>query len=249
MINGNSPAIELLKNVNNEFSKKSISVTIKRIFTDVNGAILLGGAIPAAMRLAYPFYLLGEFDKTSGYKIGNRITPPPAAAKYLTTFVNGSPLTTASIIGFNALNNVQNEITIGDLVHVFVDDLSVPNTFVWVIQQNLDVSLAAVVSNTSSADKSDKFSRLFVEEILYSTTNNNPAQWSQPISKVRMDSLGSSESDNISAQVFRTPQTSLDNIVKIKGDVARFKIDQYIGIYSYILFTTDQIKIVFNLIK
>lgn len=247
-MNINSPAIELLKNVNNGFHKKSLSITIKRVFTDVDGNVLIGGAIPLDMRVTYPFYLLGEFDRLGGYKIGLRIVPPPIPpgqypVKYVTTFISGNSGSVWDIIQLNPLANIQNEITPGDLVHVFVDDLAAPNTFVWIVQQNLDVAVGSVISNVVS---NDKFSQLWVESITWATTNTNLDQFYQNIHIVRMDNLGTQNTDSFLGNLYRTPTTALNNLIKIPK---KFKIDQYIGVYSSILYTTEQMKIVFNILS
>ena len=226
---------------NESFISHSLNMTVKRFFTDVDGAII---AAPLALQLKYPVWLFGAFDARGGYKAAHSIAPPQPGSFYLLSFINGCGFTSQNIVGFSGLNQLQNQLTIGDLVSVFTDDLQNPNYFIWIVQQNSKQSVGAVLQNIPTTSEDNKFNRMFVSSIMYSTSNGNAYQWDEIINITRINNIGLINNNDYNPTADRTPQVFLNNILQLD---LQFKVDQFIGLNTYMLYTTDQIQFDFKL--
>src|SRR5689334_4319081 len=115
--------------------KHAMPVIVNRYFTDANGTVISkanAGLVAAGMATDYPLFVLGEFDRQGGYKTGQSILSPinvpgTTSPVFLTSFVNGSPFTSNNIVtAFSPFNTIQPILKPGDIVTVWVDNLSVP---------------------------------------------------------------------------------------------------------------------------
>ncbi len=233
----------LIAEITDDFIRHSISIKIKRIVTDVNGTIIADSGVPAALQLKYPLFLFGEFDRQGGYKQGLSFCPPESGSAYLMSFVNGFGTTSANVIGFSGLNQVRAEMLVGDVVSVFTDDIQNPTYFIWIIQQNTNASIASILANSKTTSKDDKFNRMYVESYLYSTRNSNVRQWDEPVHITQVNNLGIPKDNNYNPNIYLPPTQYLSEFLEIKQE---FKVDQFLGLNTYILWATSGITFNFK---
>lgn len=236
----------LVRSVNSDFVEHSLNFTIRRFYTDINGTIVDKSTVSAALQTRFPFFILGEFDRQSGYKQFLNAVPPQAGTFYLTSFVAGNSFTPANIVGFSALNDINGKILVGDIVHVYCDDVRNPTYFVWIVQQSQVAALSSIVSNSKTTQKDDKFNRLYIESIHYATTNLNFEQWNEAIVEIRLNNIGLMKTDSLNPMQYETPYTYLNNILILPW---KFKVDQYIGLGTYMQYATDSIQFILKMLK
>lgn len=227
------------------FEKHSIAIQIERFYTDVDGALLLktDPAIPLNLKVKYPIFMFGAFDLAGGYSIGMKNNPPPPGPKYLLTFINGYNATSYGVTGVNGNNAIQERLEIGDIVHVFADNLGNPTYYVWIVQHS-DSPLGAIVDNTKTTQKDGHLGYLFVRSISYPT--NNELQWNEPVMVIFPDNVADYRSDTYQPLIWRTPQTGFTRSLELLLD---FMVDQFIGFSTYIRFDTDSLQLTFNIEK
>jgi hypothetical protein len=227
------------------FSKHTIGISITRYFTDVDGKILdkTSLAIPNNLKVSYPFWMFGAFDHFGGYQLGNQAAPAHGGSVYLCSFVNGRQ-TSYSITQFSGFNTIQPKLKIGDIIHVFTDNLTNPTFFIWIVQSCDLTPLASIVANSQSTQQDNRLGQLNIINLKYQTPN--VLQWNQAFNFLFPDNIGDYRTDSYQPLVWRTPQSGFTGTIDIK---MKFNIDQYLEIYSYILFSTDSINFTFTVEK
>lgn len=222
----------------------TIPVVIKKLYTDVDGVVVAKNTIPATMQQKVPVFLLGDFDRQGGYKIGLQNIPPDANLKYLLTFVNGNGATFANVVGFSGISTIQQYLNPGDIVQVYTDSLLAPSYFVWIIVQNTYASIASIIGNSETMQNDRRIGPIYVHEINYIADNEN--QLKESIQVVHYSNIGTWKANQIEPLgIYRTPfdvQTGLVRIV-----VKPFALDQYIGLNMNVLFDTDKITMDFKI--
>lgn len=232
---GKSPDIE----------RRSIPIIIKRFCTDVDGQLIDKATLPANMQVKYPVYMFGGFDMISGYKAAHNICPPILGANYLCSFVNGFPNTSFGIIGITGLNEIQGQLNLGDIVHVFTDSLQAPNYFVWVVQStNAIGGLGSIITNLMTDQKDNRIGRLFFYELLITDGTYN--QWKVSMNFTGFDNLGNFTNDSIAPSTFKNPLSLIENVIRMNIE---YVTNQYMGINTYIDFGVDQYSLDFNIKK
>lgn len=230
------------------FSKHTIDVSISRYYTTVDGAILdkNDAAIPSNLKTKFPFFMFGAFDMDGGYKIGLQNTPAALAAKYLMTFVNGAGASSYSVMGFSGLNTIQVELSTGDIVHVYTDDLTNPNIFIWIVQHNAVIPLASIMGNTRTTQHDNVLGKLIVKKINFTTplaANKTSPQWLEGLNVIKIDNVGDVRTNQLAPNSWWTPQTGLNGVLTLQ---VIFEVNQYTELASYMLFSTDAMQ--FNFI-
>jgi len=230
--------IQLHKYMQKPLQKNAgLFVHVKRLFSDVNGALLLktDPSIPPALLTNYPFWMFGEFDRLGGYRVGNQINPPLPGTFYVTSFVNG--VDTPFLFG-TGLNTVQNFINVGDVVHIFTDNLNAPSTYVWIIQHCDSASLGSVYANATAPENQ----KIDIEGINYfAYTAGDPVkQFSQNINLTRMDVLGTYVNQPFPPTGFYQIDDKQAYFIRIP---LKTQVDQYNLISSYIDFTIDDVQL------
>jgi hypothetical protein len=239
-----SVKIELLDKLKTPPLKNdSLAINIKRYFTDIDGVVVDKNTVPAELQTRYPFYIFGEFDRQGGYQICNRLQGAYSNAYvYLCTFVYGvsNPL----FFGFNNLSDIQQRISVGDVVTVYTDSLSIPSYFIWVVISCPKTSLASILSNCVTGNSKSDTALINVERLNYVT--DNIEQWDVPVMSWVVDFVGNPKYDFIDPVQFRTPETVNDKFVEMK---LKFPLNQYRGLNSYILFDTETLQLNFKIRK
>lgn len=224
---------------------RSIPITVKRFFTDVDGQIVDKAVVPVSLQVKYPVFMFGVFDMESGYKAGSNVCPQVNGIDYLMSFVNGMGASSQSVIGFTGLNEIQGQLAVGDIVHVFTDDKQNPNYFIWIVQStNSLAGLASIMKNLQTSQQDNRLGKLFIYEMLLITANQQ--QWRQPFNFTVYDNLGNYTNDPIGPMMFRGPYTELENLIRLDIEIM---IDQYIGVNLYMDFTEDLLSVDFNIMK
>lgn len=222
----------------------TIPVTVRKLYTDVDGVVIAKNTIPAAMQKKVPVFLLGDFDRQGGYRIGLQNIAPDANLKYLLTFVNGLCATFANVVGFSGISTIQQYLNPGDIVQVYTDSLQNPGYFVWIVIQNTYASIASIIGNTESIQNDRRIGPIFIHEINYIADNDE--QLKESIQVVHYSNIGTWKANQIEPLgIYRTPfdvQTGLVRIV-----VKPFSLDQYLGLNLNMLYDTDKFSMDFKI--
>lgn len=214
-----------------------IPIKIKKIYSDVNGAIIAKNILPVALQKKTPVYLLGQFDRNGGYTIGNQILLPEVW-QFLGVFTVGFGVPFLFATG---LNTVKNQISIGDIVIVYCDNLDTPTYYQFVIISSDKNSLASITANSQTTQQDGRLFNLYVEEFNYEVDTNS--QYNEVFHYVNIDNIGNFEDNQISPFAFRNPYTEQETVITVKTP---FKVDQYLGIYFNMLFSCDNISMTFK---
>jgi hypothetical protein len=221
----------------------TLSVKVNRYFTDVNGTLVDkadAGLIAAGMAVNYPVFVLGQWDKESGYKAGLNIVAP--LVPYYLTFVNGFGMTSNQIVTpFSGLNTIQPLLKAGDIVQVYADSLTAPTYFAWIVISGSVSGMASVLANCSSRQKDNRLMRLNCFEINFIAdfTLQLPEAWHF----VHVDNLGNVKDNQITYNMFNDPFNVLPNVLTFPTE---FEFNQYIGIYLYMVLGVDTMNFNFN---
>lgn len=227
-------------------ARHSVSVVATRYFTDVNGAVLSkadAGLVAADMVHEYPVFLLGQFDKEGGYKVGHNILPPVGAAKYMQTFVNGYPLTTQQICSpYSPFNTIQRRIKQGDIVQVYADDPNAPTYFCFIVLSNPRQAYSSILANLSTKQNDNRLMKLYCHEVQFKA--DFQLQLQNAWHYVTVDNLGTFDDNQITYNQFNNPMNVLPDVLTIATE---FTFNQYIGIYMYMSSDVDTMSFNFNL--
>ena len=222
----------------------TIPLTISKYYTDVDGIVIDKSTLPANLQKKVPVFLLGEFDRQGGYKVGLQSIPQDENYKYLMTFVNGLGTTVFNVFGFNGISTIQQYIGVGDIVQVYTDSLLAPSYFVWVVIKNTYASIASILGNSESTQNDRRIGPIMVHEINYIADNDN--QLSEGIQIVHYSNIGTWKANQIDPLgIWRTPfdvQTGLVRIV-----LKPFILDQYLGLNMNMLFESDKLNMDFKI--
>lgn len=219
--------------------KHTIPLKVQRYFTDVNGQILAITdplIIAAGLNVKWPVYVFGAFDQLGGYSIAQKICTP-IIGQYLCTFVNGKENTTASIIGFTGLNEIQSKLKAGDIVQVYTDNIQNPNYFVWIVLNNSYTGFGSIVSNLLSTQNDRRNGKLVVKGVNFYFQAIN--QLNETVNFTVCDNLGTFRNDSIQPYMFRNPYDGQDNFVSMETD---FSLNQFMGVNTYLGIDTDNIS-------
>ncbi len=215
----------------------SIPITVKRYFTDVDGAIILKAAAPAALQTSYPFFVFGDFDRQGGYTTGLKALPVMPGTFYLMSYVEGAGITSQQITGFTGLNTIRTRLRTGDIVHVFTDNLTAPNFFVWIVQSSRNGSIASMVGNAETQQRDGAIGKIYIEHFQYFSDNRDP-QWAYPLHFTRSSNIASFKDEQVQPYIFKNPYTEQDGFIRV---YCHFNLDQYQSIGTMFLYDTEEI--------
>lgn len=229
--------------VNNAFfTHHTLSTNVRKLYTDVDGAVIDKNTIPTNLKVSIPVYLLGAFDMDGGYRLGYNIVPPKPTTKYLMSFINGMNATSANITGFSGLNDIQSQLGVGDMVHVLTDDVTNPNYYIWIVIAAGNTPYSAIVSNLKTTQQDKKLGDIFIKEINYLVSDDE--QYKEAIHFTTSDNLGNFRDDSINPLMFKDPFVEQEDFLTIKTQVL---MNQYIGVNLLMKFTTDNMTLDFKI--
>lgn len=224
----------------------TVAIKVARYFTDVNGTVIDktdAGLIAAGMVESYPVFILGEWDRQGGYRVGLSICPPIGNIRPLITFVNGVTGTSHNYITpFSIFNTIQQRLNIGDIVQVFVNDISSPSYFAWIVYSNNVAPLASIIANLATTQDDRRLMKLKATEINFVCTNFT-LQLSEQWNYYHVDNIGRIKNNGISYNMFNTPMRVLPNVLTFQTS---FDINQYVGIATYIISDIDEMTFNIN---
>lgn len=215
----------------------TIPIKVTRYFTDNQGTILdiaNAGLVASGMVQNYPVFVLGEWDRQGGYRIGLNICPAVEPSKPLAIFANGVNGTTNNYITpFSPFNNLQSRLNIGDIVHVFYE--STGTYFCWIVYSNPVAPTSAILANLSSTQDDGRLMRLHAHAINF-VCNNFRLQLNEAWNFYHVDNIGRFKTNQMPIAAFDSPMQVAPNVLKFE---AMFDINQYVGIATYIIPTID----------
>lgn len=215
----------------------TIPIKVTRYFTDANGAVLAiadAGLVASGMVQNYPVFVLGEWDRQGGYRIGLNICPAVAPSKPLAIFANGVNGTSYNYITpFSPFNTIQQRLNIGDVVHVFYE--ATGTYFAWIVYSNVMAPTSSILSNLSTSQNDGRLMKLFCNKINFVCTNFQ-LQLNESWNYYHVDNIGRFKNNQISYTMFNTPMQVLPNVLTFDTS---FDINQYVGIATYIIPTID----------
>lgn len=232
--------------INNPYVRfHSIPVNIRRHFTDVNGLVIPKNIVPAALQVEYPFFVFGEFDRQGGYAAGLRALAPQPGTYYLTSFIQGNQFTSQFITGFSGVNTVKNRIAVGDIVHVYTDDVQNPTYFIWLVQSFNQGSIGSIVANSDSRQHDGLIGPIILDSFKLGQTGNEN-QFSVPFFFINTSNLTMFKANQVQPLMFKDPYVEQPDIIDIQ---CSFDLDQYVEIGYNFMFDTDEIRMTFKLAK
>jgi len=210
---------------------QTLSIIIKRWYTDTSGIIVDKSLVPSVMQKPMPFWLMNIFDKNGSYLIQSTIKRPYAGVYYLYTETIGSYL---NFLNFQADSDIKKELKLGDVVHVFADDPTLPNYFCFIQLHSDDVAYNSFLSNMIGK-------AYHVTQMQYLTDNNN--NWNQCINVTSENDFGLYSDRQILPLNYRDPYNYQDDILIMKMDE---NLTDKTGLSSFMLFETNFIQLNFE---
>jgi hypothetical protein len=218
-------------------------VNVKRFYTDVNGTVIDKNdpVVPLTLKVNYPFWMFGQFDAWGGYKIGNQVVAPDITTPYVGTFVVGKDIPFLFATG---LNDIADRLMIGDIVHIFTDNLNAPSIYVWIIQNCGSASLASIYANANASERE----KIKIESCnFFAYTNGSPNfQFARAIHLTKIDVVGAYTDDSFDPLSYDQVNNKQGNFVVIP---VNFTVDQYHLVSSSIAFEVDSLQFSFIIKK
>lgn len=226
-----------------EYRSDVLPVTVQRIYTDVNFTVVDKNdpAIPDALKVSYPVYLFGEFDRQGAYELARKNNPPDPGTFFLFTGIWA--INNPFFAGFSGLSDVQRYIKPADLVTVYTDNILAPTWYVFIVLNSATKPLASVQLNMANLPPDPAYGYIKSDSFRF-TSDNSDNQWKENIQYIRYNFLGLVKSNNLDPSIYQLPKTPRINMVEVKW---KSDITQYIGLNTYILFDTNSMTFTFNL--
>ena len=215
----------------------SFSVVVKKFFTTVDGTIIDKNdpQVPVDMRVRYPIYLFGTFDQNGAYKISLNETPVQGGSRFYRYYTESEGF---DPLQFSGLNTVENQISTGDLVFVFTDDLLNPNLFVYVIQTVTNRSIAGITRTLPWGGLQLGKLKLFYDNLL---------NFNEQIRLIKSNQLGIYRSDTFAPLAYKTPNYQQDNLIDI--DLSGNLLTQYMTFTTYMQHDSDTLEFDFEFLN
>lgn len=212
----------------------TIPLVIDRYFTDVNGTIVDKSTVPAALQVKYPIFIFSQFDRNGGFKKSLQITPPIPGTYYLQTYIQG---VNTPFLSFTGANNIRTKLQTGDVIILYTDDIVNPNYFIWFVMSCDSVSFASILSNVETTQNDRRMGVLYLQKMNYYVTAR--AQFEQPLIIANFDNIGNYRSDAVQPSIYLNPFVEQQGFLTL---MLQYRIDQYIGMSTYMLFDVDKIQ-------
>lgn len=222
--------------------KLTIQANVTRYTCNSLGQVLDDASVPVADRKPYPFHLFGQFDRAGGYAIADSLMAPRYRTKLFSVFVagNGMPL-----FWFNPVSDIQTKLTKGDIVFVYVDDLTSPNILTFIVVSAASGGFASLVDQSNVAQLSAHGWGAFRFDAIDYTWEND-AQLRQPLMLVETKFDGDYSGDLINPLQYRDPQYERENLRTIRIPL-KMLVNQYAGLSSWLDFQNPRLQLLFEL--
>lgn len=225
---------DLLTRLNTNNKTDSFTIQVRRIFTDVDGAILDKNTVPTNLKVKYPIYLWNGFDHSGGYKISAGEAPPLDSYKFVRMFVKNDAYDFTEFSGRNELNKT---ISTGDLVFLYADDLDNPTYFIWIIQSVTNRSLGSILTSIPECGFKMNHVKIFTD---------NTLSFNERLGIIKTNHLGVYKYNQISPLAFKTVdyQETRQILVPLK-----LRLTHLIGFVSYFPFVNESISFDFEFLN
>lgn len=222
------------------YAQGSLNIKIKRFYTDVNGLVIDKATAPAALKVSFPVYLLGNFDRIGGYNISQKVYPSKAVTPFFETYVHGYGIQSFLFTpGFyNDPASINQRLQLGDIVTVYTDNLSAPNYFVFIVQTCDYGSLASIISNTQTQQQDGVIGQLHVKNIGYQVDNDDELNnvWQM----LSFDNLGQFKQTPYAPITAKQPLYKLTDFIELP---ISFLMTQFTGITFYFNFASESVNV------
>ena len=208
----------------------NVSLNVNRYFTDVDGQIINKATLPLSFQLDFPFYLLGNYDSKSGYRKGIKNVPPQFGSTYLCSFIYGVQIPFLQLTG---LNTIKNFCDLGDIVHVYVDDLNNPDFYCWIVQSGNNVGAYSLISS--------------LEGVTLDSINivtDTPNQIQQKFTVLMYNKTGEVTTQDFTTENAKSPLYKQESFTRLNISAP---LSDYIAFATYFTFASTQIAYTFNL--
>lgn len=213
----------------------SFSIKVSKFFTDVDGQIIDKNSVPIGLQTKYPVFLFNTFDHNGAYKISLTDTPVQGDAFFYRFYVESEGYDPLQFSGFNT---IESQITTGDLVFVFTDDLANPNFFIYLIHSITNRSVASIIKTLPCSGLEMGMLKLFYD---------NTLNFNELLRFVKTNQLGIYKSDSIAPLAYKTPDYQQVNVIDIS--LKNFRLTPYLGINTYIQHTSDILEFDFEFLN
>lgn len=186
--------------VGNPQFKAQFDITVKKIFTDLNGSTAnVENNLPTEYKIALPFAIFGQSDSRGGYS--SFLKQCSNIGKWI--FVGYGIIGTnvaSSIVGSTYLGNT------GDMVFKYRTGNSQFNCYI--VVQCKQVSYGTLLAATTS----DVFT---INSIRYKTQSNVLEQFANQIILIKQSLFGNTNNDEVSPLSYKKPEQFQEDIVDI----------------------------------
>jgi hypothetical protein len=202
--------------------ESSISISVNRYFTDLNGNVLDKNLIPDSLKVKFPFYLFGKQDFDGGF-YGANMANPTINSVYFQRYISGEGFDWFALQG----GDIWTKYHVGDMVLVFADSYPDMSYLIFVVVSCDRQAYGSILK--------DQFrGALELTEILYILDNKN--NYNERISFVQLNNLSVPKIDYYQPLAAFTPEQKQVEFIKIP---LHYKMNPLIGLGSYIQFETE----------
>lgn len=216
-----------IKEIGSNSRLGSGTISVSRIFTDVNGTVIDKATLPSNLKVEIPYYIFNESDRRNGL-VQTSKTLKLNDWKHYGSFIRGfDPLPNL----FMGLNDYINLVNLGDLVNVYVDSFFAPNFYCFVIINWQDTGYAVFLNK-------DFQKQIFIQEISMLCTDNKK-QLMEAIYFNNYDLLGNVNQQSYCPIAYNQTDYKFGDYIPLPF---KFNPDYYLGLVSRIKFETEQIN-------
>ncbi len=210
----------------------AFSVNVKRYFTNGLGVQIDKNTLPANLKMAMPFYLWQKFDMDGGFKVAQQILPPLPPWVFAYSYIQGAAF---DYFNFSSLGTISSQFKPGDLICVFVDDITNINYMAWVVVNCPFQAYSSLLLGNNGGDYiGGENAGIEVYEILYGCDNTQ--QYNEPLHLLSTNRIGQFTDEQAQPLSFKTPETVLNDFITVK---ISFEINYMFGILGMMQFNSE----------
>lgn len=211
----------------NESQLGSGTVSVKRMYTDVNGTIVDKNTLPTNLKVEIPYYLFNDSDRRNGL-IQTSKTIKINDWKHYGSFIRGfDPLP----VLFSGLNDYIEFVSNGDLVNVYVDSNYAPSYYCFVVISWPNTGYSIFLNR-------DFQKQIYIQEISMLCTDNKK-QLMEPIFWNHYDIAGNYDQKSYNPISYNQTDYKFGDYIPLPF---KMRPDYYIGLISRIKFETEEIQ-------
>lgn len=212
--------------------RKSLSISVQKFYTDVDGNILDKNTLPSDLKITLPVWLMGRFDYSGHYSLSRRLTPfLNDSWKFFNMYVS----TSYDFLIFSGANQIRSRIRPGDLIFVYSDDVINPNFYSFIIISGEINPYSSIINDLDGSINC----LMFKYDSIQNTLN-----YQEEIEYITFDKIGNTKRQSIQPDTFLPPSNKNTDVIDIEISILFTK---YFSLNTYLLFNTDKISFTFLL--